>query len=262
MTIKELTVKLEERYPLCKAESWDNSGLQVGRGQKEVKKVFLALDATDEVIEEAAAWEADLLLTHHPLTLSGVRQVQEESLTGHKIYALIRHDICHYAMHTNYDVVEMGEAAGRRMELQNMEVLEVTGMDEQNGRPEGIGSVGNLSRPVTVKECARRIKEIFELDTVKIFGDLNQMVERAAICPGSGKSMIGTAIQKGAQVMITGDIGHHDGIDAVDQGIVIIDAGHYGLEHIFIDRMEQYLKAQFPQLEIRKTQGGNPFQVI
>ena len=88
------------------------------------------------------------------------------------------------------------------------------------------------------------------------------MGERAAICPGSGKSMIGTAIQKGAQVMITGDIGHHDGIDAVDQGIVIIDAGHYGLEHIFIDRMEQYLKAQFPQLEIRKTQGGNPFQVI
>ena len=62
--------------------------------------------------------------------------------------------------------------------------------------------------------------------------------------------------------MITGDIGHHDGIDAVDRGIAVIDAGHYGLEHIFISRMEQYLKSQFPNLEIKKTECGNPFQVM
>ena len=68
MTMKELTQKLEERYPLEKAESWDNSGLQVGRKNKAVRKVFLALDATDAVIKEAAEWKADMLLTHHPLT--------------------------------------------------------------------------------------------------------------------------------------------------------------------------------------------------
>ena len=54
MTMKELTQKLEERYPLEKAESWDNSVLQVGRKNKAVRKVFLALDATDAVIKEAA----------------------------------------------------------------------------------------------------------------------------------------------------------------------------------------------------------------
>ena len=91
---------------------------------------------------------------------------------------------------------------------------------------------------------------------------MDQVIERVAICPGSGKSMIGTAIRKKAQVMITGDIGHHDGIDAVDRGIAVIDAGHYGLEHIFISRMEQYLKSQFPNLEIKKTECGNPFQVM
>ena len=262
MTIKELTHKLEEKYPLEKAESWDNSGLQVGRKNKPVRKVFLALDATDAVIEEAVQWQADLLLTHHPLTLDGVRQVQAESLTGHKIFTLIQKDICHYAMHTNYDVVEMGEAAGEMMKLQHSEVLEVTGVDAVLGRPEGIGRVGSLVRPVTVEECGQIVKRIFGLDTVKIFGDLDQVIERVAICPGSGKSMIGTAIKKKAQVMITGDIGHHDGIDAVDQGIAVIDAGHYGLEHIFVKRMEQYLKKKFPDMEIRKTQSGNPFQVI
>lgn len=262
MTIKELTHKLEQKYPLEKAESWDNSGLQVGRKNKSVKRVFLALDATDAVIEEAAAWNADLLLTHHPLTLDGIRQVQAESLTGHKIFTLIRHDICHYAMHTNYDVVEMGEAAGEMMKLQHPEVLEITGVDQKSGRPEGIGQVGSLVRPVSVEECGQIVKRIFGLDTVKIFGDPDQVIERVAICPGSGKSMIGTAIQKKAQVMITGDIGHHDGIDAVDQGIAIIDAGHYGLEHIFISRMERYLKAQFPDMEVKTTTSGNPFRVI
>ncbi|MCQ4774836.1 Nif3-like dinuclear metal center hexameric protein [Lacrimispora saccharolytica] len=262
MTMKELTQKLEERYPLEKAESWDNSGLQVGRKNKAVRKVFLALDATDAVIKEAAEWKADMLLTHHPLTLDGIRQVQAESLTGHKIFTLIRNDICHYAMHTNYDVVEMGEAAGEMMKLQHPEILEITGINEKNGMPEGIGRVGALVRPVTVEECAQIVKRIFGLDTVKIFGDMDQVIERVAICPGSGKSMIGTAIRKKAQVMITGDIGHHDGIDAVDRGIAVIDAGHYGLEHIFISRMEQYLKSQFPNLEIKKTESGNPFQVM
>ena len=262
MTIKELTYKLEQNIPLEKAESWDNSGLQVGRKNKAVKKVLLALDATEEVIEEAVQWQADLLLTHHPLTLDGVRQVQAETLTGHKIFTLIRHDICHYAMHTNYDVVEMGAAAGEMMKLQQPQVLEVTGTDEKTGKQEGIGRVGSLVRPVTVEECAQIVKRIFNLDTVKVFGDLDQVIERVAICPGSGKSMIGTAIRKKAQVMITGDIGHHDGIDAVDQGIAVIDAGHYGLEHIFVERMEEYLKKQFPNMEIRKTKSGNPFQVI
>ena len=80
-----------------------------------------------------------MLLTHHPLTLDGIRQVQAESLTGHKIFTLIRNDICHYAMHTNYDVVEMGEAAGEMMKLQHPEILEITGINEKNGMPEGIG---------------------------------------------------------------------------------------------------------------------------
>ena len=127
------------RMPEVFWETKDNSGLQVGRKNKAVRKVFLALDATDAVIKEAAEWKADMLLTHHPLTLDGIRQVQAESLTGHKIFTLIRNDICHYAMHTNYDVVEMGEAAGEMMKLQHPEILEITGINEKNGMPEGIG---------------------------------------------------------------------------------------------------------------------------
>lgn len=261
MTLKELIHKLEEAYPLQKAEKWDNCGLQVGRN-KEIRRIFLALDATEEIIAEAVKWEADLLLTHHPLTLEGVRQVTADHLTGRKILTLIQNDLCHYAMHTNYDIVEMGELVGKMMKLQQPEILEITGIDENTLEPEGIGRVGSLVRPVTVEECARLVKHLFQVETVKIFGDPELVVERIAICPGSGKSMIPAALNAKAQILITGDIGHHDGIDAVDQGLVILDAGHYGLEHIFVDQMEMFLKSHAPNTEIRTARLKNPFVVL
>ena len=67
-------------------------------------------------------------------------------------------------------------------------------------------------------------------------------LSRAAVCPGSGGSEIEAALVAGAQVLITGDISHHTGIDAAARGMAVIDAGHYGLEHIFISYMEAYLK--------------------
>ena len=53
---------------------WDNVGLQVGRSDKEVKRIYLALDATDEVIEEAADWGADMLITACPLCMYNLKK--------------------------------------------------------------------------------------------------------------------------------------------------------------------------------------------
>lgn len=69
MLCKELTEKIEEVYPVSYACEWDNVGLLVGRANKEVKSVYLALDVTEEVIQEAVRVKADLLITHHPLIL-------------------------------------------------------------------------------------------------------------------------------------------------------------------------------------------------
>ncbi len=261
MTLKELMQLLERRFPLDKAERWDNSGLQTGRKNKEIRKVYIALDATAEVIERAASWGADLLLTHHPLTLDGVKSVTAESLTGGKFYMLIQNDICSYAMHTNYDALEMAPLAGGMMKLQNPEILESTGTDAK-GEEIGFGRVGSLVRPVTLLECAELVKTIFHLEHVKIFGDMEQVIQRVAISPGSGKSLIPAAIRKRAEVLITGDIGHHDGLDAVDSNLAVIDAGHYGLEHIFITQMETFLKKEGKNLEIRTDKIRSPFEIV
>lgn len=262
MTAKELITRLEERFPVDKAESWDNPGLQTGRRNKEIKKVFVALDATEDIIEAAKEWGADMLLTHHPVTIAGVKKVSSDSITGRRFLKLIQNDICCYAMHTNYDVVEMAPLAAEMIKLQKADILVKTGIDCSTGEFVGLGRVGSLVRPVALAECAEIVKRIFRLEHVKVYGDPEMIVQRVAISPGSGKSMIEPAVKAKAQVLITGDIGHHDGVDAVDDGLAIIDAGHYGLEHIFIGQMAEYLRKNVKSVDVKEAEFKNPFQIL
>ena len=70
------------------------------------------------------------------------------------------------------------------------------------------------------------------------------------------------AIAAGADVYVTGDIGHHEGIDALARGLNIIDAGHYGVEHIFIGDMGNYLRAHLLGVEVIEAPVSHPFTVI
>ena len=70
------------------------------------------------------------------------------------------------------------------------------------------------------------------------------------------------ALEKNADVLVTGDIGHHEGIDAVAQGLAIIDAGHYGLEHIIIEDMANYLRKNIEGIVVETHEITHPFQVI
>ena len=87
-------------------------------------------------------------------------------------------------------------------------------------------------------------------------------MSRIAICPGSGKDEIQNAIAKGAEALISGDISYHYGIDAVAEGINIIDAGHYGTEHIFIEKISDYLKNNTEDIEIICMDINNPQKFI
>ena len=258
MLCREIIAVIECTYPKHAALEWDNVGLLVGRTEKEVKKIYVALDATDEVIDEAIAAGADMLITHHPLIFSPLKKVTDEHFIGNRVVKLLQHDISYYAMHTNYDVLGMAELSGEILGLCNGDVLEVT--DEE--RHVGIGRIGDLEHDMSLEDCCKLVKEAFGIPTVKLFGNQKMIVKRAAISPGSGKKMTDTALQKGADVLITGDIDHHEGIDAVAQGLAIIDAGHYGLEHIFIKDMVEYLEKYTDNVIVEKTEIIHPFQVI
>lgn len=245
MLCREVTDIIEQRFPKEYALDWDNVGLLAGRDDKEVRCIYIALDASDEVIHAAARQGADMLVTHHPLIFSGMKRITNQDFIGRRILGLIRRDISYYAMHTNYDVLGMAALSGSMIGLKQPEALEVT-CEAQ----EGIGRIGQLEKAVSLKQCCEDVKRAFHLESVRVFGNPDRTVERIAICPGSGKSVIGEALKKQADVLITGDIGHHEGIDAAAQGMVVIDAGHYGLEHIFVEDMKDYLGKKLEGVQI------------
>ena len=224
------------------------------------QKFYIALDATDEAIEEAIANGADMLLTHHPMIFKGMKRVTQEDFIGRRIIRLIQNDMVYYAMHTNFDVMGMADLAADYLGISDTRVLEITSVSETG--EEGIGRYGSLKKEMTVRECCEEVKQAFSLEKVKVFGDLERKVKTAAISPGSGRSVISNALQAGVDVLITGDIDHHEGIDAVAQKLTVIDAGHYGVEHIFIPYMEQYLKREAKELEIAVQPLTFPFQII
>lgn len=254
MLCREVTDIIEQRFPKEYALDWDNVGLLAGRDDKEVRCIYIALDASDEVIHAAAQQGADMLVTHHPLIFSGMKRITNQDFIGRRILELIRRDISYYAMHTNYDVLGMAALSGSMIGLKQPEALEVT-CEAQ----EGIGRIGQLEKAVSLRQCCEDVKRAFHLESVRVFGNPDRTVERIAICPGSGKSVIGEALKKQADVLITGDIGHHEGIDAAAQGMAVIDAGHYGLEHIFVEDMKDYLGKKLEGVQIITAPVCHPF---
>lgn len=242
------------------ALEWDNVGLLVGSRDKEVKKIYIALDATDEAIKEAIEQGADMLLTHHPLIFRGIKRVTQDDFIGRRVMELVRADISYYAMHTNFDVMGMAEISAEKMGLADAVPLEETCVEA--GASQGIGRVGSFAKQMTLGECAACVKSAFGVERVKVFGDFEKKVKRAAICPGSGGSDVKYALLAGADVYITGDIDHHTGIDAVAQGMAVIDAGHYGVEQIFIEFMADYIRRHIPGVEAVAQGRVEPFYYV
>ncbi len=255
MKCSEICTMIELEYSPEYACDWDNVGLLAGRRDKEVKKILLALDATDEVVRMAAEQNADMLITHHPMLFAPVKRVTDEDMVGRRLITLIQNDISYYAMHTNYDTRGMADLAAGLLKLQQCTVLE----EIKDG--EGIGRVGILPENMTLGECAEHVKEAYKIPSVRIYGAPDTQVCSAAVCPGAGKSTMSEALRFGCDVYITGDIDHHTGIDAVDQGLCIIDAGHYGIEHIFMEDVRAYLEKVLTGVRMECVPVKHPFTV-
>ena len=251
MRAEELIEKLEQLAPPQLALSWDNPGLICGRRDREITKVMIALDAAEEVVERAAAEGCELVLTHHPMIFHAVKQINDGTALGKKLLRLIQADICCYAMHTNFDAAPgcMADLVCERMRLTKEEPLEPA--EGADGAPQdyGIGFVGTCEEPISCARFSELLREQFGLNGA-FYYDAGKSIRRAAVCPGSGKGMLEAALRAGADVLVTGDMGHHDGLDALDVGLSLIDAGHFGLEHIFVEFMQAWLKEHAPELTV------------
>jgi len=238
MLLREILDRLEQLSPASFAMDWDNSGLQIGDRDAEIHRVLIAVDATKEVIEEAVELKVDLILTHHPMIFSPVKKIVKDDVLGEKILTLAEHHIAVFSMHTNFDVIGMADEVADRLNLKHKRVLEVTFEDDIS--KEGLGRYGMLPREMSLKELSEEVKLKFNIPGVIMYGEGDAIVEKVAICGGSGGDLIQNAIENRCQVLITGDIKYHNALDAMQEGLYLIDAGHFGIEKIFIPYMKDF----------------------
>lgn len=283
-TVSMITEKLEQLAPKAAACDWDNPGLLVGRSDREVSRIYVALDATCTVVDAAIDAGCDLIVTHHPIIFRGVKSINDQSALGLKLLDLIRNDVSAFSMHTNFDSCPggMADIVCAALGLRKTGLMEPTGFlpkDTQNGAAEGlqlrvvetegdvnpdaygIGFTAELPEMLSAAELAARVKACFGLPFVQYY-DAGMPIRRIACCPGSGRGELKEVLSLGVDAFLSGDMGHHEGLDLCEEGISLLDAGHYGLEHIFVHYIAEFLRAQFPEAEIIEEELHFPAQIV
>jgi dinuclear metal center YbgI/SA1388 family protein len=322
-------IQLFEKFsPKSLAMEGDKIGLQIGRLNQKVKRVMIALDVLENVIDEAIEKDVQLIIAHHPPIFRPLKNIITDTVQGRMIEKLIKHDIAVYAAHTNLDVAKGGvnDLLADALGLKEVEVLvptfetglkklvvfvpethadelrrvlgdvgagyignyshcsfstsgtgrfmpgentnpyigsagKIEAVDEvrietivpdkllkkvisamikahpyeevaydvypleNKGEVLGLGRVGKIDE-MTLGEFAEKIKTALDVNHVRVVGDLNTKVTKAAVLGGDGNKYWQHAKFKGADVYITGDIYYHTAHDAMMEGLNMIDPGH------------------------------------
>ena len=170
---------------------------------------------------------------------------------------MIRGGINYYAMHTNFDLARMADLNAADLGLISPKIL-----TESSHPGFGYGRIGSLASPETLREFAERVRVQANLPGIRVYGDPDAVVRTAAVSSGAGKMSIPDALRKGADVLVTGDLDYHSAIDAVAQGLMMIDAGHYGTEFTYIRYMEGFVRERFPGVAVCAMGVEQPYSVL
>ena len=239
VTVNDIINLLEEMAPPELAESWDNVGLMLGRRNKPVRKLLLALDMTQETVTQALAKKADMLITHHPVIFHKLGNVTDADWQQELLLQLAENGVAVYSAHTNLDCVANGvnSVLAKRLRLLEPDVLDTVS---------GLGRIGELEKPAKLQDFALFIKKALQADYLTV-GDAGRKVRRVAVCGGAGADLIGLALAQGADTLVTGDVKYHEAQQAVFSGLNIIDAGHQPTELPVLDDLADRLSLRFTE---------------
>ena len=250
-TVKQIYQAMDQLAPFATQMSFDNSGFLVGHADAEVSRILVALDITEEVVNEAAELGCHLIISHHPVIFYPAKTITDETVNGRVLLALTENRIAAICAHTNLDAAQGGVncCLAQRLELTDIDQLHPDGMDEQ-GRPYGIGRVGMAHRPgLSASEYAAFVKEKLCAASVR-FADGGKPVKKVAVGGGSCGSMLADALAAGCDTFVTADVKYDQYLEAKALGITLMDAGHYATENVVCAPLVQRLAEQFPDTTV------------
>lgn len=228
---------------------FDNVGLLVGTNESEVKKAVIALDITDDVIDEAIEANAQMILSHHPMFFE-LKQVNDNDLIGRKIIKMLQNGISGFCQHTNLDCV----SGGVNDALANKLGVAVEGFLDgphftSDGLEYGMGRFGYLPSPVDFEDYLCDVK--FALNSAGLrYYNAGKPVSKVALCGGSGGNFVEEAIKLGCDTLVTADVKYDRFLAASELNLNLIDADHFCTENAVVPVLAQMLKKGFPDIEV------------
>lgn len=223
--------------PFSSAMSFDNVGVLVGDKNAEVSRAVIALDITETVVKEATSMNANLIISHHPVIFHPIK-----SLGAHDIpYLLASCGISALCCHTNLDispVCGVNAALAGKLGLRNIRAEDVFG-------EECVLFSGELEHELLPNEFALLVKERLAAGSVKLI-EGKRPVKKVFMCSGSGGDYAGFAACRGADAYLTGEMAHHEALEAARLGLTCVVAGHYETEKPFAEFLASYLRKRIP----------------
>jgi len=240
MNVKEIYSFLNELSPFEIQEKWDNSGLIVGSFSQDISTIVVSIDVDEKLIDSLD--ENTLLITHHPLIFSGLKQLDFEKYPSNLLHKMIRKNISNIAMHTNFDITHLNDYVAT--EVLGYEIVKKDGF------------IAYLDVNEDFDTFASKVSSAFNLPIAKTV-KCSEVIKKVAFTTGSGCSLIP---EIDADCFLTGDIKYHDAMYAKSINLSLIDIGHYESEHFFAQILAKHLKIL--GLEVIIASSENPFSYI
>ena len=233
-TVKNIYDYINSIAPFDTQEEWDNSGFIIGEFRKPVKKAVLSLDITKQTAEFAREIGADLIISHHPLIFSGIKEVKY----GSAVYTVVNSDIACICAHTNFDKSDYGI---------NSKLADILGLKNQYRLENGFVVVGELEYPMSMDDFAELVSQRLNVSGIR-YTDTQRLISSVAVGGGACSEFMYNALEN-SDCFVTGDLKYHDMLDAGELGLAVISAGHYETENSPFLMLKDELAAIFSDVE-------------
>ncbi len=266
--LRDVVAALDDLYPPASAAAWDRVGLVVGDLARPVRRVLFAVDPTLAVIDEAVAWEADLLVTHHPLLLRGIHSVATTSAKGAAVTRLVENRVALFVAHTNADVAQPGVSSVLADALGLIDQQPLSTLEGRDGRPYAAGRVGTLAATSSLAEFAARLAAVLPATAggIRVSGDPDAPVRVVAVMGGAGDDRFEQAREVGADVYVTADLRHHPVLEAREESAggppYLVDAGHWATESLWLVSVRDRLQAALEEITTPPARVASRISVV
>lgn len=256
MRIGDLLAAVDGVAPLALAESWDNVGLVVGDAGAPLDAVLVAIDLSPQVMDEALALGAHAVVAYHPPLFRAQRRL----VAGDLAYEAVRRGLHVVSPHTALDAARGGtnDVLAEALGLSVERALRPLAGHEA---PVGVGRLARCSA-VSLSAMAQRAKDALAVAHVLLSGESDRPIERVALCAGSGGELLEDVVALGADLFVTGELGHHHALRLARAGVASLCALHSNTERLALAPLARRLGERLSGVAVHVSAvDRDPFRV-